>query len=57
MASQIPSKVSEDIKKSVALGRLGQPEEFGNCVAELCMNSYVTGEVIRLDGGVRLPHI
>jgi len=49
--------VGEIMKKSIPLGRLGYPKEFGNCVASLCMNSYITGEVIRVDGGIRLPHL
>jgi NAD(P)-dependent dehydrogenase (short-subunit alcohol dehydrogenase family) len=35
--------------------RLGQPEELASMVGECVRNSYVNGEVIRVDGGVRLP--
>jgi len=51
------SKAIQMMRKITALGRLGSPSEFANCVASLCMNSYITGEVIRLDGGVRVPHL
>lgn len=35
--------------------RLGDPAEFGSLVATLVSNAYFNGEVIRLDGAVRLP--
>ena len=38
----------------VPLGRVGAPIELGRAVAMLCSDaaSYVTGEVIRVDGGL-----
>ncbi len=40
--------------KETALGRLGQPEEFGTFVALLCseLAGYVTGTSIQIDGGL-----
>ncbi|MBV8463365.1 MAG: SDR family oxidoreductase, partial [Acidimicrobiales bacterium] len=35
--------------------RLGNPVEYGELVAHLAANSYMNGEVIRLDGGIRMP--
>lgn len=35
--------------------RLGKPEEFGSLVLELCRNTYFNGQVIRLDGAIRMP--
>ncbi len=35
--------------------RLGKAEEFADLVAALVRNPYVNGEVVRLDGGLRLP--
>ena len=35
--------------------RLGNPAEYGELVADLAANSYMNGEVIRLDGGIRMP--
>ena len=35
--------------------RLGHPAEYGELVAALATNSYMNGEVIRLDGGIRMP--
>lgn len=35
--------------------RLGTPAEYGALAAHLCENSYLNGETIRLDGGLRMP--
>jgi NAD(P)-dependent dehydrogenase (short-subunit alcohol dehydrogenase family) len=35
--------------------RLGAPEEFASLAFELLTNSYMNGEVVRLDAGARLP--
>jgi NAD(P)-dependent dehydrogenase (short-subunit alcohol dehydrogenase family) len=34
--------------------RLGVPEEFASMARELCQNSYMNGETIRLDGAIRM---
>jgi NAD(P)-dependent dehydrogenase (short-subunit alcohol dehydrogenase family) len=35
--------------------RLGFPDDFGNLVMQICENGYLNGEVIRLDGALRMP--
>lgn len=35
--------------------RLGDPAEYGALVVHLAQNAYLNGEVIRLDGGIRMP--
>jgi NAD(P)-dependent dehydrogenase (short-subunit alcohol dehydrogenase family) len=35
--------------------RFGKPEEFGSLVMELVRNSYFNGQLIRLDGAIRMP--
>ncbi len=35
--------------------RLGKPEEFGSLVMELTRNTYFNGQLIRLDGAIRMP--
>lgn len=35
--------------------RFGKPEEFASLVAEIVRNPMLNGEVIRLDGGARMP--
>ena len=37
--------------------RLGEPSEFSDAVVSIVGSSYLTGCVIRLDGGLRVPHI
>ncbi|AUW57517.1 3-hydroxy-2-methylbutyryl-CoA dehydrogenase [Sphingobium sp. SCG-1] len=34
--------------------RLGRPDEFASLVLEICRNSYLNGEAIRLDGAIRM---
>jgi len=35
--------------------RLGDPEELASMVLELVTNSYMNAEVVRVDGGIRMP--
>ena len=35
--------------------RLGDPEELASMVVELVTNSYMNAEVVRVDGGIRMP--
>jgi NAD(P)-dependent dehydrogenase (short-subunit alcohol dehydrogenase family) len=35
--------------------RLGKPPEFGSLVLELVRNSYFNGQLIRIDGAIRMP--
>jgi NAD(P)-dependent dehydrogenase (short-subunit alcohol dehydrogenase family) len=35
--------------------RLGSAEELAYMVMELITNPYMNGEVIRVDGGIRMP--
>lgn len=35
--------------------RLGRPEELASMVVECVTNSYMNGETIRVDGGIRMP--
>lgn len=48
-----PPEALERIVEEIPLGRLGEPSEIAECVAFLCSpkNSYMTGQVIVLDGG------
>jgi NAD(P)-dependent dehydrogenase (short-subunit alcohol dehydrogenase family) len=49
----------DDIRGALAAtiphpSRLGRPEEFGALAAHIVENSYLNGEVIRLDGAIRM---
>jgi NAD(P)-dependent dehydrogenase (short-subunit alcohol dehydrogenase family) len=35
--------------------RLGIPDELASMVEELITNSYMNAEVVRVDGGIRMP--
>ena len=35
--------------------RLGAPEELASMVLECLTNSYMNGETVRVDGGIRMP--
>lgn len=35
--------------------RLGEPARYGELVVHIAANSYINAEVIRLDGGIRMP--
>jgi len=43
----------KSLKDSVAIGRLGEPEELGKAAAFLCSaaNTYITGTDVLVDGG------
>ena len=38
----------------IPLGRMGEPEEVAEAVAYLAGAKYVTGEVLRVDGGIAM---
>ena len=50
----VPFEILEERIKSTSLKRMGQPEEVSNLIAFLLsdLSSYVTGQVIRIDGGM-----
>ncbi len=56
MTENLSEKVLEAIKEETPLGRAGDPEEVSNVVAFLAsdISSYITGEVIRVDGGMAM---
>jgi NAD(P)-dependent dehydrogenase (short-subunit alcohol dehydrogenase family) len=55
MMGQIPPDYAESLGKMVPFPpRLGRPAEFATLVREIIGNEYLNGEVIRLDGSIRM---
>ena len=55
MAEGLPEKIVEKLEGMVEFPkRLGTPKEYASTALFLIENGYVNGEVIRLDGGIRM---
>ena len=55
MVGQVPPEVAEALGKAVPFPpRLGRPAEFASLVREIIGNPMLNGEVIRLDGAIRM---
>ena len=52
----LPEKVQQQLGESVPFPRrLGDPSEFATFVGAIFENAMLNGEVVRLDGGIRMP--
>ena len=55
MLQGLPQNVQESLAASVPFpSRLGRPAEYAALVLHLCQNRMINGEVIRLDGALRM---
>jgi len=56
MTAAMPEAAREAMSEGIPLARIGKPEEISALVAFLCGPgaSYITGEVIRVDGGLAI---
>ncbi|UCV10978.1 3-hydroxyacyl-CoA dehydrogenase [Dechloromonas denitrificans] len=51
----MPQEVQDSLGKMVPFpSRMGKPAEYANLVKHIAENSYLNGEVIRLDGAIRM---
>lgn len=57
MAKDVDLDAVKIIAPSIVLGRLGDPGEFAHTAQYIVENTYLTGTTLRVDGGVRLPHL
>lgn len=56
MMEGLPKNVQEDLGKQVPFpSRLGHPDEYALLVHSILINPMLNGEIIRLDGAIRLP--
>ncbi len=56
LLGQLPEEIRKLLAASVPFPhRLGVPEDFASMVGEIVRNGYLNGEVIRLDGALRMP--
>lgn len=55
MVANLPEQIREGIKKTIPLGRIGEPEDVANAFVYLASDkaSYVTGEILSVDGCAR----
>ena len=52
---RLPEPVQESLAKSIPFpNRLGKPEEFAQLASHIVSNGHLNGEVIRLDGALRM---
>jgi NAD(P)-dependent dehydrogenase (short-subunit alcohol dehydrogenase family) len=55
MVEQLPEKVRQSLEsQTVFPTRLGRPEEFALLVSQILDNPMINGDVVRLDGGMRM---
>lgn len=52
MTRQMPKAAQEKLCTAVPMQRPGLPEEVAAAAAFLCRSSYITGETLRVDGGM-----
>jgi NAD(P)-dependent dehydrogenase (short-subunit alcohol dehydrogenase family) len=56
LLAMLPDEARTKLGESVNFPkRLGNPAEYAELVAHIVSNSYLNAEVIRLDGGIRMP--
>lgn len=55
MMDMLPDEARQQLEAGVPFPkRLGKPEEFASLVAHIIENTYLNGEVIRMDGAIRM---
>lgn len=52
MTSELSDKIREEMTKNIPLQHFGQVEDIANTAVFLAKSSYITGQVINVDGGL-----
>ena len=56
MIGMLPDSIREVLAAGIPFPKeLGQPDQYASLVEQIVTNSYLNGEVIRLDGALRMP--
>ena len=56
MVAAFPQEVQDALGAQIPFpSRLGEPSEYADLCLHICQNSMLNGEVIRLDGAIRMP--
>ena len=55
LLEKLPEKVIQDLGAEVPFpSRLGRPDEYASLVQQIIENQYINGEIIRIDGALRM---
>ena len=54
MGLNLTEKIIDLVKKNIPLGDFGEPEEIGNVVKFIISSRYLVGQIIHLNGGLRI---
>ena len=54
MVAALPEEMIKPLIATIPLGRVGEPEDVAEAAAYLAEARYVTGEVLRVDGGIAM---
>ena len=52
MGARLPEEISKKVLEKIPMGRFGTPEEIADLVLFLTTASYITGQIISIDGGL-----
>lgn len=54
MLAAVPEEIRQAMGRSTLLGRIGQPQEIADAIFKISTSSYITGQVIQVNGGMYL---
>mmetsp|Transcript_6620 Transcript_6620/g.5921 ORF Transcript_6620/g.5921 Transcript_6620/m.5921 type:complete len:129 (+) Transcript_6620:378-764(+) len=56
ITSLFPPPILDKINHVTPVGKVGDPEDFATLAVECFQNSFLNGETIALNGGLKIPH-